>query len=59
MVALLKNEKAIAAEKQKIVEARVHYKEAMAKLEETEQSVEGKKLLENMKNSIAPAAQGE
>ena len=57
MVALLKDEKAIAAEKQKIVDARVHYKEAMAKLEETEQSEEGKKLLENMKTSVAPAAE--
>jgi len=57
MLALLKEEKAIAMEKQKIEEARGRYKEAMAKLDESEKSAEGKKLLENMKNAVAPAAQ--
>jgi len=57
MLALLKDEKTIATEKHKIEEARGRYKEAMAKLDETEKSEEGKKLLENMKNAIAPAAQ--
>jgi methyl-accepting chemotaxis protein len=57
MLALVKDEKVIVTERQKIEEARGRYKEAMTKLEETEKSEEGKKLLENMKNAIAPAAQ--
>jgi methyl-accepting chemotaxis protein len=57
MLALLKDEKSIAAEKQKIEEARGRYKEAMAMLDKLEITEEGKKLLENMKSSIAPAAQ--
>jgi methyl-accepting chemotaxis protein len=57
MLALLKDEKAIATEKQKIEEARGRYREAMAKLDEMVKSEEGKKLLENMKNAIASAAQ--
>jgi methyl-accepting chemotaxis protein len=57
MLALLKDERSIVAEKQKIEEARGQYRENMAKLEETEKSEEGKKLLENMKNAIIPAAQ--
>jgi methyl-accepting chemotaxis protein len=57
MLALLKDEKAIAMEKQKIEEARGRYKDAMTKLDESEKSEEGKKLLENMKNAIAPAKQ--
>jgi methyl-accepting chemotaxis protein len=57
MLALLKGQNDVAREKQKIEEARGRYREAMAKLEDTEKSEEGKKLLENMKNAIAPAAQ--
>jgi methyl-accepting chemotaxis protein len=54
---LLKDEKAMAMEKQKIEDARGRYREAMAKLTDTIKSEEGKKLLENMKNSIPPAVQ--
>ncbi len=57
MLVLLKDEKAIAAERVKIEEARGRYREAMAKLEETEKSAEGKQLLENAKSAIVPAVQ--
>ena len=57
MLALLKDEKTIATEKQKIEEARGRYREAMSKLEEMEKSEQGVKLLANMKDAIAPAAQ--
>ena len=57
MLIILKDERAMAAEKQKIDEARVRYTEAMDKLTETFKSTEGKKLLEDMKNTIPPAVQ--
>jgi methyl-accepting chemotaxis protein len=57
MLALAKDQNAIATEKQKIEEARGRYREAMSKLDEMEKSEAGKKLLEEMKNAIAPAAQ--
>jgi methyl-accepting chemotaxis protein len=57
MLALVKDEKTIATQKQKIEEARGRYREAMAKLEEMEKSEQGVKLLANMKDAIAPAAQ--
>lgn len=56
MLALLKNENAISSEKQKIEAARGSYREAMNKLEEMEKSEQGKQLIANMKDSIAPAA---
>ncbi len=57
MIALLKDEGAVAREKQKIEASRVRYREAMAKLEGLEKSAEGKKLIEAMKSAITPAAQ--
>jgi len=57
MMVLLNDDKAIATERRKIEEARERYKDAMAKLDEAEKTEEGKKLLENMKSAIAPAAQ--
>jgi methyl-accepting chemotaxis protein len=56
MLALGKDEKVIASEKQKIEEARGRYREAITKLDELEKSEEGRRLLENMKSAIAPAA---
>jgi methyl-accepting chemotaxis protein len=56
MLALAKDTKVEAVEKQKIETARGRYREAMAKLSELEKSQEGKMLLENMKSAIAPAA---
>jgi len=56
MLVLLKNEKDIEAEKQKIEAASGRYREAMKRLEDAEKSEEGKRLLENMKSAIAPAA---
>jgi methyl-accepting chemotaxis protein len=55
MLVLLKNGKAIEAEKQKIEAARGRYREAMKGLEDAEKSVEGKRLLEDMKSAIVPA----
>jgi methyl-accepting chemotaxis protein len=57
MLVLVKDEKVIATERLKIEEARGRYREAITKLDESEKSEEGRKLLENMKNAIVPAAQ--
>jgi methyl-accepting chemotaxis protein len=56
MLALLKDENAINREKQKIEAARTHFKEAMNKLEEMEKSEQGKQLIANIKDAIAPAS---
>jgi methyl-accepting chemotaxis protein len=55
MIVLLKDENAIQIQKQKLEEARAKYREAMNKLEETEKSEKGIKLIEAAKSSIAPA----
>jgi methyl-accepting chemotaxis protein len=57
MLVLVKDEKVIAMEKQKIEAARERYSEAMKHLEATEKSAQGIKMIENLKNAIAPAAQ--
>jgi methyl-accepting chemotaxis protein len=55
MLVLLKDQNAIIKEKQKLEESRSKYREAMKKLEETEKSEKGVKLIETAKNAIAPA----
>ena len=55
MAVLLKDENEIALVKKKIDAARAKYMESMARLAELETSGKGAKLLENVKNAIAPA----
>jgi len=57
MLVLLKDENAIGNEKKNIEGARTRYREAMKKLEESEKSEQGLKLIEAAKSAIVPAAQ--
>ncbi len=57
MLVILRDSNSITREKLKIDEASGHYREAMKKLEETEKSEEGSKLIETAKSAIAPAVQ--
>jgi methyl-accepting chemotaxis protein len=56
MLALIKDDNQVNREKQKIEAARGRYREAMNKLEEMVKSGQGKQLIANMKDAIAPAA---
>jgi methyl-accepting chemotaxis protein len=55
MLALLKNENDVNMEKQKIEVINGRYMEALNKLDEMEKSEQGKQLIANMKDAIAPA----
>ena len=57
MLVLLKDENTINNEKKNIDEARIRYQEAMKKLEKTEKSEQGIKLIEAAKIAIGPASQ--
>ena len=57
MIVLLKDPNAIKSEKSKLEAARAKYRESMNKLEEMEKSEKGKKLIEEAKAAIAPAAE--
>jgi methyl-accepting chemotaxis protein len=57
MLVILKDRNGAVLEKQKIEAARGRYREALKKLEDSEKSETGMKLLENMKSAIVPAAQ--
>ena len=56
MLALLKDQRAIEQEKQKIEKFRKQFKEAMAKLKELEKSPQGLKLIESAREAMIPAA---